>query len=98
VNYKNWRSIAMLSFSLAVSIHAQAGWEEKLFNPKPVADDVILPMPCEGSMAFRKVYIPLAGPLEDYPIQSNHVQRLLPVVLHPQPVIPLATICWLSMK
>lgn len=69
MNYKNWRSIAMLSFSLAVSIHAQAGWEEKLFNPKPVADDVILPMPCEGSMAFRKVYIPLAGPLEDYPIQ-----------------------------
>ncbi|WP_177431052.1 MULTISPECIES: formylglycine-generating enzyme family protein [Pseudomonas] len=34
----------------------------------PEADDVVLPMPCEGAMVFRKVLIPLAGPLDDYPI------------------------------
>ncbi|WP_425313104.1 formylglycine-generating enzyme family protein [Pseudomonas putida] len=34
----------------------------------PEADDVVLPMPCEGAMVFRKVLIPLADPLDDYPI------------------------------
>nr|WP_256353217.1 SUMF1/EgtB/PvdO family nonheme iron enzyme [Pseudomonas sp. PDM30] len=34
----------------------------------PEAGDVVLPMPCEGSMVFRKVFIPVAGPLDDYPI------------------------------
>ncbi|EPN29391.1 hypothetical protein A245_46948, partial [Pseudomonas syringae pv. actinidiae ICMP 19096] len=45
-----------------------AAWEEKLYNPMPDAEDVVLPMPCDGAMVFRKVYIPLAGPLDDYPI------------------------------
>ncbi|WP_268946853.1 SUMF1/EgtB/PvdO family nonheme iron enzyme, partial [Pseudomonas syringae] len=34
----------------------------------PDAEDVVLPMPCDGAMVFRKVFIPLAGPLDDYPI------------------------------
>nr|WP_256352533.1 SUMF1/EgtB/PvdO family nonheme iron enzyme [Pseudomonas sp. PDM31] len=34
----------------------------------PETGDVVLPMPCEGSMVFRKVFIPVAGPLDDYPI------------------------------
>jgi hypothetical protein len=42
-----------------------ATWDTKFFNPKPVEDDVILPMPCEGSMAFRKVLVPLDKPLDD---------------------------------
>lgn len=42
--------------------------DEKFWNPKPLADDVILPMPCDGAMAFRKVAIPLNKPLEDYNI------------------------------
>ncbi|MDH4400342.1 MAG: SUMF1/EgtB/PvdO family nonheme iron enzyme [Burkholderiaceae bacterium] len=42
-----------------------APWDTKFFNPKPVEDDVILPMPCEGSMAFRKVLVPLDKPLDD---------------------------------
>ncbi|MDM5142844.1 formylglycine-generating enzyme family protein [Aeromonas bestiarum] len=44
-------------------------WPEKNYNPKPDAEDVILPMPCEGSMAFRRVQVPVSGPLEDLPIQ-----------------------------
>ncbi|MCG3463853.1 formylglycine-generating enzyme family protein [Xenorhabdus bovienii] len=54
--------LAMLPFS------ASAVWEEKYYNPKPLPDDVILPMPCEGAMAFRKVSIPLSQPLQDYSI------------------------------
>ena len=41
-----------LSFFAAT---AQSAWDEKFYNPQPLADDVILPLPCEGSMAFRIV-------------------------------------------
>lgn len=43
-------------------------WAANTWNPKPDDADIILPMPCEGSMAFRRVEIPLSGPLEDMPI------------------------------
>lgn len=33
-------------------------WPEALYNPQPMADDLVLPMPCGGAMAFR----PLATP------------------------------------
>lgn len=42
-----------------------APWDPKFFNPKPAEDDVILSMPCEGSMVFRKVHVPLDKPLDD---------------------------------
>ncbi len=45
-----------------------APWASDNFNPKPDGEDIILPMPCEGSMVFRRVEIPVAGPLEDLPI------------------------------
>ena len=48
------------------SLPAQAAWEEKYYNPKPLADDVILPMPCEGSLVLRKVQVPVASPMGDY--------------------------------
>ncbi|WP_240559210.1 hypothetical protein [Pectobacterium brasiliense] len=47
---------------------AQATWDEKFWNPKPLADDVILPLPCDGAMAFRKVIIPQNNLLDDYGI------------------------------
>ena len=60
---------ALLPIGLSCLMQAHAaGWDEKYFNPMPAADDVILPMPCEGSMVFRKIFIPVAGPLDDYPI------------------------------
>ncbi len=59
----------LLPIGLACLLDASAaGWEEKLYNPAPADDDVVLPMPCDGAMVFRKVYIPLAGPLDDYPV------------------------------
>lgn len=50
------------------TIPAQAIWEERYYNPKPLADDIILPMPCDGAMVFRKIAIPLNNPLDDYAI------------------------------
>ncbi|MBZ9938996.1 formylglycine-generating enzyme family protein [Mesorhizobium sp. BR1-1-16] len=32
-----------------------AGWPPPVFNPHPLPDDYIIPLPCEGSMAFRRV-------------------------------------------
>ncbi len=52
----------------AADAPAASGWEDKHFNPKPMADDVALPMPCGGTMVFRKVEVPSDGPLDDYPI------------------------------
>lgn len=46
-----------------------AAWEEKHYNPMPdKKDDVVLPMPCEGSMVFRRVHVPAPGPLDDHAI------------------------------
>lgn len=42
-----------------------ASWPQDDYNPKPDKADVILPMPCDGAMAFRKVAVPLEGVLSD---------------------------------
>ncbi len=51
-----------------IAMPAKALWQERYFNPKPLTDDIILPMPCDGAMAFRKVIIPLNNPLDDFGI------------------------------
>jgi hypothetical protein len=43
-------------------------WEARFFNPKSAEDDVVLPMPCGGAMAFRQVAVPAEGPLADYQV------------------------------
>ncbi len=43
-------------------------WATNTWNPNPDDEDIVLPMPCEGSMAFRRVEIPVSGPLDDLPI------------------------------
>jgi len=40
-------------------------WPEKLYNPAPLADDMILPMPCGGAMVFRRIDVPSDGWLGD---------------------------------
>jgi hypothetical protein len=53
----------------AGSARAEPPWEEKFYNPKPAADDLVLPLPCGGAMAFRPVDVPTGGaPLSDRPI------------------------------
>lgn len=60
--------VVILCVLFCMPLRAETPWESKYFNPKPAADDVILPMPCGGAMAFRKVAIPLASPIDDYAI------------------------------
>ncbi len=73
MNYKNGvakKLYLFASFGLVLSINQAWGesWPEKAYNPKPDADDVILPMPCDGFMVFRRVEVPVAGPLDDISI------------------------------
>ncbi|WP_439242921.1 formylglycine-generating enzyme family protein [Lonepinella sp. BR2474] len=56
-------SASILLFSTALS--SQAAWETKFFDPKELPDTVILPMPCEGAMAFRVVKTGTQKPLDD---------------------------------
>ncbi len=35
-----------------------AAWPTTLYNPKPLPDDVIVPLPCGGALAFRPVATP----------------------------------------
>ena len=45
---------------------AQPPWPEAFWNPAPLRDDLVLPLPCGGRMAFRPVETPMGeGPLAD---------------------------------
>ena len=62
--------VPMLALALALACAATAAQSAAPapadpYNPKPAADDVVLPMPCGASMAFRRVMIPSEGPLGD---------------------------------
>ncbi|HJR30007.1 MAG TPA: SUMF1/EgtB/PvdO family nonheme iron enzyme [Pseudomonas sp.] len=45
---------------------------DKLDNPKPLPDDVSLPLPCEGQMVFRYAYILAQGSLDDREISLGY--------------------------
>jgi formylglycine-generating enzyme required for sulfatase activity len=59
----------LLAFTAPVAAQpapAQPTWAAAEYNPKPLADDFVLPMPCGGAMAFRRVDTPAReNPLED---------------------------------
>lgn len=42
------------------------------YNPKPLPDDVSLPLPCGGEMVFRHVYILARGTLDDREISLGY--------------------------
>jgi formylglycine-generating enzyme required for sulfatase activity len=50
-------------------VQAQAPWPANLWNPQAAADDIVLPMPCGGSLALRRVNVPSANALDDRRIQ-----------------------------
>ncbi|WP_434579118.1 SUMF1/EgtB/PvdO family nonheme iron enzyme [Pseudomonas sp. Z5-35] len=62
---------AAVALSLAGSVWADEG-TDKLDNPKPLPDDVSLPLPCEGQMVFRYVYILAQGTLDDREISLGY--------------------------
>lgn len=44
-------------------------WKPNLYNPQPLDDDVIVPMPCAGAMVFRPILTEVSGPLGDHRIE-----------------------------
>lgn len=59
-------SLAAFILALSAATSAHASWDEKFYNPAPLEDDVILPMPCEGAMAFRRIPIVQKSLLDDH--------------------------------
>lgn len=53
--------LCLLAFSSPAN-----SWDQKYFNPQPESDDIVLPMPCDGSMVFRKISVPVSRPMDDY--------------------------------
>jgi formylglycine-generating enzyme required for sulfatase activity len=53
-------------------VSAQTSWPEKLYNPQPARDDWVLPMPCGGAMAFRRIDVPGGNPLDDRRVQLGN--------------------------
>lgn len=48
---------------------AKPKWDARFYNPRPADGDIVLPLPCDGGIVFRKVIVPVGGPLADLPIQ-----------------------------
>jgi formylglycine-generating enzyme required for sulfatase activity len=64
-------ALAIVTLSLtSLGVHAED--DNKLDNPKPLADDVSLPLPCGGEMVFRYVYILAQGSLDDREISLGY--------------------------
>ncbi|HKU94032.1 MAG TPA: SUMF1/EgtB/PvdO family nonheme iron enzyme [Vineibacter sp.] len=40
-------------------------WAERFYNPQPAQGDLVLPMPCGGSMVFRRIDVPHESALAD---------------------------------
>jgi hypothetical protein len=59
-------AVLLVAFLNGSAFAADPPWPAKLSNPNALPDDVVLPMPCGGSMAFRKIAVPGGGLLDDY--------------------------------
>ncbi|PAU61552.1 type VI secretion protein [Pseudomonas sp. PIC25] len=60
---------------LALLVGSGAAWAEETAtpdNPKPMADDLSLPLPCDGEMVFRYVYILARGALDDREVSLGY--------------------------
>ncbi|MFE0752575.1 formylglycine-generating enzyme family protein [Inquilinus sp. NPDC058860] len=59
---------------LSASAAAETTWPAEAYNPAPHDGDVLLPMPCGGAMAFRRIDLPSAGFLDDVRVQVGDAQ------------------------
>lgn len=78
-------ALALLAAAgVARAQQAPATWPEENWNPQPLADDLVLPLPCGGAMAWRAVPTPVAqGAMADRPAlmgqadpQTDYVEYL----------------------
>lgn len=61
-----------VAFSLSLVAAVAQADPDPLYNPKPMDDDVLLPLPCEGQMAFRYVYVLAKGALDDREVSLGY--------------------------
>lgn len=66
-----------IGMSLFPFISYAEPWDTSFYNPKPSNDDVILPMPCDGSLVMKKVYTPTNKPLDDIKVILGSNQKEL---------------------
>jgi hypothetical protein len=73
----SFRSLLIVAFLLVAATPASADdtpWPAEAYNPAPAEGDVVLPMPCDGAMAFRRVALPSTGVLDDVRVQFGDAQ------------------------
>lgn len=59
-------NLTLTAFLVGGAISANAApWESKFYDRKEIEGTVILPMPCDGAMAFRVIKTNTKSPLED---------------------------------
>ncbi len=54
------RNLTLISLATALLLSASAAearWDSKLWDRNPMPDDLVLPLPCDGAMAFRPVLV-----------------------------------------
>ncbi|MBI2379799.1 MAG: SUMF1/EgtB/PvdO family nonheme iron enzyme [Gammaproteobacteria bacterium] len=62
-----------LGFVAGLLLTATALAADPRFDPKPAADDLLLPFPCDGQMVLRAVHVMSQGALDDRPIALGQV-------------------------
>ncbi|CAN1606209.1 formylglycine-generating enzyme family protein [Pseudomonas sp. B21-028] len=65
-------ALSLASLAALSNIASADEGSDKLDNPKPLPDDVSLPLPCDGQMVFRYVYILAQGTLDDREISLGY--------------------------
>ena len=64
-----------LTVGLSCAVPVKADWDAKDYNPKPLPDDLILPMPCGGAMAFRPIATVSERQIDDVRIILGHADE-----------------------
>jgi len=70
--YKLLGAAVALGLAALINVASADEASDKLDNPKPLPDDVSLPLPCDGQMVFRYVYILAQGTLDDREISLGY--------------------------
>jgi formylglycine-generating enzyme required for sulfatase activity len=65
-------ALSLASLAALSNLASADEGSDKLDNPKPLPDDVSLPLPCDGQMVFRYVYILAQGTLDDREINLGY--------------------------
>lgn len=79
-------AVAVLAVAAIASLPAQAAdWDASFYNRAAARDDVLLPMPCGGAMAFRRVQVPGKGPLDDYRVMLGGNDEAQGYIEHAHP-------------